>query len=163
MRFLTGRNVFNGPAEPLFGYLGRQDPSSVFNWASWSDAELMGIGYSTRLNSWPIGWWVFGRAMNNVKNGLAIVGEGAKWPQGETVTDEFATWIPLTRLHIGPPFGANPPSIGYGTQSPADAGSNDYYVQGSIVWNSGAMVGQPTGWMCTVTGNPGTWVAMANL
>jgi hypothetical protein len=24
-------------------------------------------------------------------------------------------------------------------------------------------VGQPTGWLCTVSGTPGTWVAQANL
>jgi hypothetical protein len=32
-----------------------------------------------------------------------------------------------------------------------------------IVWNSAPTSGQPAGWICTVAGTPGTWVAMANL
>jgi hypothetical protein len=32
-----------------------------------------------------------------------------------------------------------------------------------IVWNSAPASGQPAGWVCTVAGTPGTWVAMANL
>jgi hypothetical protein len=34
---------------------------------------------------------------------------------------------------------------------------------GDIVWNNAPASGQPPGWMCTVAGTPGTWVAMANL
>lgn len=37
------------------------------------------------------------------------------------------------------------------------------WAQGDRVWNSAATVGQPIGWICTVSGSPGTWVAMANL
>ena len=37
------------------------------------------------------------------------------------------------------------------------------WVQGSVCYNATASVGQPIGWMCTVSGTPGTWVAMANL
>jgi hypothetical protein len=32
-----------------------------------------------------------------------------------------------------------------------------------VVWNSAAASGQPPGWVCTVSGTPGTWAAMANL
>jgi hypothetical protein len=35
--------------------------------------------------------------------------------------------------------------------------------RGDICYNLSATVGQPIGWMCTVSGTPGTWVAMANL
>jgi hypothetical protein len=31
-----------------------------------------------------------------------------------------------------------------------------------IVWNSAPTSGQPMGWVCSVAGTPGTWVAMAN-
>lgn len=34
---------------------------------------------------------------------------------------------------------------------------------GEIVWNKTPTVDQPMGWLCTVTGTPGTWVAMPNL
>jgi parallel beta-helix repeat protein len=37
------------------------------------------------------------------------------------------------------------------------------WTQGDTVWNEQPAVGQPVGWMCTVAGTPGTWVAMANL
>jgi hypothetical protein len=37
------------------------------------------------------------------------------------------------------------------------------WAQGDIIFNSIATVGQPVGWQCTVSGTPGTWVAMANL
>lgn len=34
---------------------------------------------------------------------------------------------------------------------------------GDIAYENTPVVGQPIGWMCTVAGNPGTWVALANL
>jgi hypothetical protein len=37
------------------------------------------------------------------------------------------------------------------------------WVQGSVCYNSAATVGQPKGWICTVSGTPGTWVSMGNL
>lgn len=38
-----------------------------------------------------------------------------------------------------------------------------YHAQGELCWNSAPVVGQPKGWMCTVSGTPGTWVSMGNL
>lgn len=37
------------------------------------------------------------------------------------------------------------------------------FAKGERVWNSNPASGQPMGWICTVAGTPGTWVAMANL
>jgi hypothetical protein len=37
------------------------------------------------------------------------------------------------------------------------------WTRGDVVMNQNPAIGQPVGWMCTVTGTPGTWVAMANL
>jgi parallel beta-helix repeat protein len=37
------------------------------------------------------------------------------------------------------------------------------WTRGDQAWNEEPAVGQPIGWMCTVAGTPGTWVAMANL
>lgn len=43
------------------------------------------------------------------------------------------------------------------------APSYGVYVVGDHVINSVPTVGQPLGWVCTVAGSPGTWVALANL
>lgn len=51
--------------------------------------------------------------------------------------------------------------ISYGTAAPTSAGKR--YNRGSIVWNSSVASGQPIGWMCSVAGSPGTWIALANL
>jgi hypothetical protein len=53
-------------------------------------------------------------------------------------------------------------TIHWDSQSPATTGGKAW-VKGSVCYNFNATVGQPTGWMCTVSGTPGTWVAMANL
>ena len=37
------------------------------------------------------------------------------------------------------------------------------WARGDHAYNSAPAVGQPIGWICTVAGTPGTWVAMANL
>ena len=37
------------------------------------------------------------------------------------------------------------------------------YVTGDVVWNSIPTSGAPLGWVCTISGTPGTWNAMANL
>jgi hypothetical protein len=47
-------------------------------------------------------------------------------------------------------FGAAEPVAGY------------WYI-GSVRWNLAPAIGDPIGWRCTVSGTPGTWVAMANL
>jgi hypothetical protein len=57
-----------------------------------------------------------------------------------------------SKLH----WGNDIPSARTGTQLVA-------WNQGDICYNLSATVGQPIGWMCTVSGTPGTWVAMANL
>jgi hypothetical protein len=53
-------------------------------------------------------------------------------------------------------WGSDIPSARTGSQLVA-------WVQGDVCYNLSATVGQPIGWMCTVSGTPGTWVAMANL
>jgi hypothetical protein len=53
----------------------------------------------------------------------------------------------------------------WSTNSPAaETGSQIVaWVRGDVCYNAAAAVGAPIGWMCTVAGTPGTWVAMANL
>lgn len=61
--------------------------------------------------------------------------------------------------------------IAYGTQSPASAGDTNYWQTGDIVYNNNAAFGSgasstllagenPTGWICTSGGYPGTWAAI---
>lgn len=46
-----------------------------------------------------------------------------------------------------------------GTTAPASG----YHWEGERSWNSAPVVGQPIYWVCTVSGDPGTWVAGPNL
>lgn len=48
----------------------------------------------------------------------------------------------------------------YANQAPPFSGS---FGKGDRVIQSVPVVGQPTGWRCTVAGNPGTWVSEGNL
>ena len=56
-------------------------------------------------------------------------------------------------------LGATAIIISEGTAAPITGA----YSRGSRVFNSSATVGQPKGWICTVTGTPGTWVSEGNL
>lgn len=48
-------------------------------------------------------------------------------------------------------------------QAAASPVAGIYWNVGDIAWENTPVAGQPIGWMCTVAGNPGTWVALANL
>jgi hypothetical protein len=53
-----------------------------------------------------------------------------------------------------------------GTQNPGVNNAfygNPYWTAGSVVTNSAPAVGSPKGWVCTVNGQPGTWVSQGNL
>ncbi len=50
-----------------------------------------------------------------------------------------------------------------GPFSGAAAPAAGAWLVGDSVVNDTPVVGQPTGWKCTVAGSPGTWVALANL
>lgn len=41
--------------------------------------------------------------------------------------------------------------------------TSGYYTKGDIVFNNNPIVGSPKGWVCTVSGTPGTFVSMGNL
>jgi len=43
------------------------------------------------------------------------------------------------------------------------APTNLTWSVGDICYNSAPAIGQPKGWVCTVAGNPGTWVSLGNL
>ncbi len=86
--------------------------------------------------------------------GNSAIGEGAN----TTVIGSSTT----TKTHV---YGvlqigaAGSPTISFGAAAP----TTGTWIQGSVVFNSGATVGQPKGWQCTVAGTPGTWVSMGSL
>lgn len=49
------------------------------------------------------------------------------------------------------------------TTDPATATNTAYWQVGEIVRYSAPAIGQPQGWVCTVTGAPGTWRPLANI
>jgi len=51
----------------------------------------------------------------------------------------------------------------YGVYGANVPGAAIYWTAGTVVKNSAPAVGQPKGWVCTVAGNPGTWVSEGNL
>lgn len=64
----------------------------------------------------------------------------------------------VDRLFVGSSL-TNGRQITNGTAAP----SSSAWGVGDVCFNRTPASGQPMGWMCTVAGTPGTWVAMANL
>lgn len=52
--------------------------------------------------------------------------------------------------------------IDFSTTDPSISGVGNY-AKGAIVYNSEPASGSPKGWVCTVAGQPGTWVSQGNL
>ena len=100
---------------------------------------------------------------NNVSviNGGALEANALKFGFGTGLTGFYGSsvhpsqhyvQVSNSKLH----WGNDIPSARAGAQLVA-------WVRGDVCYNLSATVGQPIGWMCTVAGTPGTWVAMANL
>lgn len=109
------------------------DPQST-SWYFNNTSVIMGGSLQANANKFTIGLGQGG------SNGIAV-----------HPSDHYIA-VCDRKLHWGP----QSPSARIGTQVVA-------WVQGSVCYNSIATAGQPIGWMCTVSGTPGTWVAMANL
>jgi hypothetical protein len=80
--------------------------------------------------------------------------------------NELRSILPLTRnVNIDAFNGASSYTarIAIYSSGPAWAAAVGGAVQTDIVFNANAATGQPMGWVCTVTGNPGTWRPMVNL
>jgi len=60
----------------------------------------------------------------------------------------------LKTFLAGVQISLNGPTITSGTGPPVSG----VWIQGSVVLNTAAAIGQPTRWICTVGGNPGTWI-----
>jgi hypothetical protein len=53
--------------------------------------------------------------------------------------------------------------LDYGQVLRTAAPTDGYWYRGAVVWRSDATASQSPGWICTATGSPGTWSAMAML
>lgn len=143
---------------PLRSYLGHDDGKTYLGFKSGNEGAVSCWGPSDAMSGMPVGWHSFGYNNNNVQQTYATPGPNAKWPSGGSLSlARFPFWV-FDCLAFGP-YNSDPRMQDYGSAAPASG----YWVRGSIRWNNSAAVGQPIGWQCTVTGTPGTWVAMTNL
>ena len=162
----TTAPLVSNPTKSINAVFGPQNLGAVsaFTIAHSDDSYAVGLCLTDDIDAaYPSKWWSFGKANlggfdEQVFLFPRFAPSGATWPSGAAVSGS-PMWINQDRIWLGFARNADPPSIGFGTAAPASG----YYVQGSVVWNKNATVGQPNGWRCTVTGSPGTWVAMANL
>jgi hypothetical protein len=110
-------------------------------YSAYSNAEIMVSDAPPTVGAWPRGSVIFKE--------IPATGQPIGWQCTGGGTP--GTWVPMSTL--------NYEQVGFGAAPPA---SGQYY-RGSVFFNTAAAIGQPIGWQCTVTGTPGTWVAMAVL
>lgn len=138
----------------------------------WEYKELVGGEGPKQENYYAPSWLVFNgsgeaKPINFYRNdasqidGAALQAHALKFGFGTGFTgavgadvhpSQHYMQVGANKLHWGP----DDPSTRTGAQSVA-------WVRGDVCYNLSATIGQPIGWMCTVSGTPGTWVAMANL
>ena len=106
-------------------------------------------GYGTVSLQW------FNKTLAMTFFGSALSSNQAFQINGDSTTAN----VGARRLNFPNGFGLNDKKILSGTAAPVSG----TYVQGDMMFNSGATAGGPMAWMCTAAGSPGTWKAMANL
>ncbi len=154
---VTSAAIYPGP---ITATLGNRDGKSAFTWKSGLESAPNHLTLSDTLTGWPVGWWVTNWANSQVLGTFATPGPQAKWPSGATFgLGDQPCWA-MKGILIGE-YNADPCMIDFGAAAPTAITKR--YVKGSVRWNSAMVAGDPVGWACTVTGSPGTWVAMANL
>jgi hypothetical protein len=67
--------------------------------------------------------------------------------------------LPGQNLEFGQPSGTSGPQITMASAAPASGA----WMIGSMAFNTAPASGQPRGWVCTVSGTPGTWISMGAL
>lgn len=80
------------------------------------------------------------------------------------ISPTVAAWQVMSKSGKPTPLGFTPGALskGFGIYASA-APTTGSWVVNDQVYNSTPTVGQPLGWICTVAGTPGTWVALSNL
>lgn len=115
------------------------------------------------FEQWYFGKFATGILMEATKttlSGGAVYGFTHASASGNIQTSDTANQlVGLTQAFNNETFLIGVNKVLFGAAAPV-AGA---HVQGDICYNTGAAVGQPVGWICTVAGTPGTWQAMPNL
>lgn len=161
-------NAFQGHVTSAFGvpYIQRSSntPSQI-----WELKTLIGGEGPKQENTYPPSWLVYNgssqfRSINYYRNDVSVINGGSLEPNalkfsfGMGFTGAYGLEVHPNQHYLQ----IDDRTIHWDSQSPATTGGKAW-VKGSVCYNFNATVGQPTGWMCTVSGTPGTWVAMANL
>lgn len=120
--------------------------------------EKNGLFYGqAATGTMPVGWWFWGQDCDTNKLTIAFPDHLAKFPSGQTPAKQWAPWL-MNGFHLGSTRLVNPITINSGTAAP----TTGYYFRGSRVLNENASgsPGTVNYWQCTVSGSPGTWVAI---
>jgi hypothetical protein len=164
-------NTFQGHITSAFGVPNISRTSNTPT-EIWEYKELIGGTGSKQENFYAPSWLVYDgtstvQKINYYRNNVSVIDGGAlqanatKFAFGLGQTGALGSsvhpsnhyvQVSNSKLH----WGNDIPSARSGSQIVA-------WTRGDVCYNLSATVGQPIGWMCTVAGTPGTWVAMANL
>jgi hypothetical protein len=164
-------NTFQGHITSAFGQPNISRTSNIPT-QIWEYKELIGGTGPKQENYYAPSWLVYegGGAVQEVnyyRNDVSVIdggslqtnaikfafglGQGGTYGSSVHPSDHYVQ-VSNSKLH----WGSDSPSARSGAQIVA-------WTRGDVCYNLSATVGQPIGWMCTVSGTPGTWVAMANL
>jgi hypothetical protein len=164
-------NTFQGHITSAFGVPNISRTSNIPT-EIWEYKELIGGTGPKQENYYAPSWLVYDgggvvQKVNYYRNDVSVIDGGAlqanatKFAFGLGQTGSLGSaahpsdhyvQVSNSKLH----WGSDSPSARSGAQIVA-------WIQGDVCYNLSATVGQPIGWMCTVSGTPGTWVPMANL
>jgi hypothetical protein len=161
-------NNFQGHITSAFGVPNISRTSNVPT-EIWEYKELIAGEGPKQENYYAPSWLVYDGGGGNkpinyyrnnasVINGASLQAHALKFGFGTGLTGLYGIDVHPNEHYLQ----VDDRTIHWDSQSPATTGGKAW-AKGSICYNSNATVGQPTGWMCTVSGTPGTWVAMANL
>lgn len=168
----TVGNAFNGTITSAFNVPSYSQARNGPAGAIWNQYQLLGGEGPKQENFFAPSWLVFtgggqDKPINFYRNNVSVIDGGAleanaiKFGFGTGLAGSLGSsshpsqhyvQVSNSKLH----WGSDIPSARTGNQLVA-------WLQGDVCYNLSATVGQPIGWMCTVSGTPGTWVSMGNL
>jgi hypothetical protein len=113
-------------------------------------------GYAISVTNCPKAS-ISGNTFKTTNAGNSYIFTGAAGGNNGMIVDASNTYSGGLFAHIA---GTGGTIITYGASAPAYSGA---WAVGDRVFSTTGTVGQPTGWICTINGTPGTWTALANL
>jgi hypothetical protein len=144
----AGLKLGNASASGNFQLVMQGNEGLVFDVANSS------ASYPSIITAW------FGDAVGTLQNGAIY---GTYLFNGARVGNQLSGGAVIQNGKLYPPNSAlNAQTVCglYYDTSPPSSGS---FLRGDRFFNSLPSVGQPKGWICTVSGTPGTWVSEGNL